>query len=160
MTITPLSQRNPAWASLMLGTAPKVSRITIGSDGCALVSACMLGNYLTGKNYTPKTLNEELNRRGGYAKNRQGYKCLIIWQKVAEIYGIKYLGSRTYNNIKASWIIYGKRLPLIVEGSAPTIGAVQHFRLFIGGQKQNDPWTGATISTKVYNARSYREFSR
>ncbi len=160
MTITPLSQRSAQWRSIPLGTAPVASRITIGSDGCALVSACMLGNYLSAKKFTPKTLNEELIRRNGYAKNRQGYKCLIIWSVVASIYGIKYVGTRNYNNILASWIIYGKKLPLIVEGTAPEIGAPMHFRLFVGGQKQNDPWTGLTISTKTYGARSYREFSR
>lgn len=153
-------QRDRRWADTMLGFAPKWSRITIGSDGCALCSAAMVGNYLSGKNLNPLQLNEELKKRNGYAANRQGIKCLIIWAVVAAIYGIRYVGTKNYSNAYASWLVYVKRTPLIIEGSAPELGAVQHFRVLVGDRKQADPWRGTYIPTTVYGFRSVREFSK
>lgn len=156
--VTPLCQRDIRWKDIKLGNS---RRLTLGSDGCAVTSATMVGNYLTGKQLTPADLNTALKAQGGYAKNSAGEKVLIIWSVWAKIYGIKFIYRHTsYKNWLVASYVYLKNTPVIVSEYAPKIGARLHFCVFIGGGKMIDPWTGSIVSTSIYSATGFVEATR
>ena len=62
--MTPLSQRDPRWKDIKLGTGST----TIGQEGCLVTCLAMLAGT------TPDVVNEELKRVGGYQNGN-----LVIW---------------------------------------------------------------------------------
>lgn len=72
MQIVPLSQRDPKWANIPLGTGA----LTIGGAGCLLVAACMVHNAFGG-DLTPAELNACLIATGGYFDGN-----LFVWDSM------------------------------------------------------------------------------
>ena len=76
------SQRNPHWSGIQLGA----STYTIGSAGCAVTAAAMLGT-LAEQALTPGTLTMRLNATDGFT-----HDGLLVWYKVAEaVEGLEYV---------------------------------------------------------------------
>lgn len=63
-----LKQNDSRWANKQLGTC---AGITIGSDGCAIVCAAILGHT------TPDVINDYLKNNRGYVQG-----CVLVWDKV------------------------------------------------------------------------------
>lgn len=152
MTITPLSQRNPAWGSKTLG----FSTLKIKDYGCTLVSLCMLLNYIDNANYTPDQVNERLKKVKAFSG------ALLYWSRVPLAYpSLKWVKrAYNYNNVEVGWYVYGKKLPVMVEVNASSIGAPRHWILFKGDRKANDPWTGTEIATSKYPLTGYSLYQR
>jgi NHL repeat len=83
---TMLSQTDPNWASVTMGTSNPA--VTIGQAGCLLTASAMMLSYLSNSSVTPKDLNTWLTNNQGYdsvIKNGQNQgKYNVIWDKVAE----------------------------------------------------------------------------
>lgn len=147
MTITPLSQRDTRWSRKYLG----FSKLTIGGYGCTLTSLTMLINYVEGKSYRVDEVNDRLKRVSAFSG------ALLIWSRVPLAFpSIKYVKrAYNYNNTDVAWNIYVKKVPVMVEVNASSIGAARHWILFIGGGRMNDPWTGRNESTNKYPLTGY-----
>jgi lysozyme len=76
LSLTPLSQQDPRWKAVKLGT----STSTIGGYGCLLTCATMMLNYY-GHPHTPETLNTLLNKNGGYLSGN-----LFVWGVINKLY--------------------------------------------------------------------------
>lgn len=76
LSITPLSQQDPRWSKVKLGT----STSTIGGYGCLLTCVTMMLNYY-GHEHTPATLNKLLIDNGGYLNGN-----LFVWGVVNKLY--------------------------------------------------------------------------
>jgi len=135
--MTPLSQRDPRWKDIKLGTGAT----TISSHGCLITCLAMLAGT------TPDVVNEELKRVGGYQNGN-----LVIWSALDRTnLGLRFIErSRVYNNEKVS-----NNLPCIVEVDGSRIGAKQHFVLYIGNKRMIDPWFGRETDTSYYPAVGY-----
>ena len=135
--MTPLSQRDPRWKDIKLGTGAT----TISSHGCLITCLSMLAGT------TPDVVNEELKRVGGYQNGN-----LVIWSALDRTnLGLRFIErSRVYNNEKVS-----NNLPCIVEVDGSRIGAKQHFVLYIGNKRMIDPWFGRETDTSYYPAVGY-----
>lgn len=142
--IKTLSQRDPQWANIKLGT----SNTTIGSHGCTITSLTMLLNHYGG-NYTPDQVNERLkslpkdqNGNTGFANGN-----LVYWSRIKEAFPqVKSVERITnYDNNKVA-----SSLPALVEVDGSRIGASKHWVLYIGNQKMLDPWFGNEKSTSYY----------
>lgn len=122
----------------------------IGDFGCTITSLC---NLLNSKGYTetPATVNSKLSRGGGYSG------ALLLWSAVPRIWPRLKFNGRGYNydNVKVSWYVYIKKLPVMVEVNGASIGGSRHWVLFIGGGKMIDPWTGTVRNTNVYPLTGY-----
>lgn len=152
MTVQPLSQRDIRWRNKTLG----FSRLTIGGYGCTLTSLTMLINYIEGKNYTPDQVNERLKAVKAFSG------ALLLWARVPLAYpSLKFI-KRAYNysNTDVAWNIYVRKVPVLVEVNAASIGAVKHWVLFIGDKKMCDPWTGSIQSTSKYPLTGYSVYHR
>jgi len=152
MTVTPLSQRDPRWKNKYLG----FSKLTIGSYGCTLVSLTVLLNYIEGKNYTPDQVNENLKKVKAFSG------ALLYWSRVPLAYpSLKWIKrAYNYNNVEVGWYVYGKKLPVLVEVNASSIGAVRHWVLFIGNRQMCDPWVGKIEPTNKYPLTGYSLYQR
>ncbi len=135
--MTPLSQRDPRWKDIKLGTGAT----TISSHGCLITCLAMLAGT------TPDVVNEELKRVGGYQNGN-----LVIWSALDRTnLGLRFIErSRVYNNEKVL-----NNLPCIVEVDGSRIGAKQHFVVYIGNKRMIDPWTGVEKDTSYYPAVGY-----
>jgi hypothetical protein len=136
--MTALSQRDPRWKDIKLGTSKTTS---IGSHGCTISS---LGYILK---TTPDVVNKRLNEVGGYANTN-----LVIWEKLStafpQIQSVKRV--RTYNNDEVA-----ANLPCLVEVDGARIGAPRHWVVYIGNQQMMDPWYGNFKSTNYYPPVGY-----
>lgn len=135
--MTPLSQRDPRWKDIKLGTGST----SIGGEGCLITCLAMFAGT------TPDVVNEELKRVGGYQNGN-----LVIWSALDRTnLGLRFIErSRVYNNEKVS-----NNLPCIVEVDGSRIGAKQHFVLYIGNKRMIDPWFGRETDTSYYPAIGY-----
>lgn len=135
-----LSQRDPRWADMKLGT----SDLTIGGYGCTITCLAM---YI---GTTPDVVNERLKAVNGFSQG-----SLVIWAKVAEAFpgvSITKLGW-TYDNNDVA-----QNLPCLVEVDFDGTDRVdnRHWVVYKGNQKMNDPWTGTEEPTSKYPPLSYR----
>lgn len=137
MTPTLLSQRDPKWSNLQLGTG----NLSIGQAGCTITAISMRYGV------TPEFLNQRMKEVEGYQDGN-----LVIWKKLEQalpgvIFKWKY---DKYDNdiVKAS-------MPTIVEVDGSPIGAPRHWVLFIGNQKMYDPWDGMEKPTNAYKPISF-----
>lgn len=139
--MTILSQRDPQWANIQLGTSP----YTIGSHGCTITALAMFIGT------TPDYVNKRLLEVNGYAQG-----CLVIWAKVKEAFPGVYIEEpyiRMYDNdaVLAS-------IPCLVEvdfdGTLRTDD--RHWVVFTGNKQMYDPWTGTVESTSKYPLVGYR----
>lgn len=142
MALLSLSQRDPKWSTIPLGTSKTT---TIGSHGCTITCLAMLFGT------TPDVVNKELLRVGGYAQTN-----LVVWSKISDAFpGSEFITrSHTYNNnqVKVSIEKYGGCL---VEVGASRIGAPTHWVLYIGNGRMIDPWTGVEKATSYYPVKGY-----
>lgn len=138
------SQRNPHWAHIPLGS----SSYTIGTAGCAVVAAAMLGT-LYEPALTPDILAIRLNATGGFTSNG-----LLIWAKVAEaVDGLEFVSYHRWRDGPANVAQVRDALsqgPQIIQVDfKPTTSAPDmHFVLGLGMTEDGDdidiidPWTG------------------
>lgn len=128
-----LSQRDPKWKDIKLGTSKTT---TIGSYGCTIT--CIAMKY----GVTPDFLNERLKAVNGYLAEN-----LVIWKKVEEaLPGAKFTWKYgEYDNEAAK-----ANLPCIVEVSGALIGGDRHWVLFVGNKQLYDPWDGQIKPTNTY----------
>jgi len=137
-----ISQRNPSWTNKTLG----FSKLTIGKYGCTLTALTMLLNRKFGYKLTPPDVNFMLKEKKAFVG------ALILWARVPLAFPeLKWVyRDYNYNNVKVSWYVYGRGIPVLVEVNASYIGAVKHWVLFIGNRQMVDPWTGTVRSTSHY----------
>lgn len=144
LQVMAFSQRDPRWKSIKLG----FSNYTIGSHGCTITSMASLLCYVyQTKTITPDYVNKELKRVGAFSGG------LVIWSRVPLAFPkLSYNNGRkySYSNTLASWYVYVKKIPVLVEVSAKSIGAIKHWVLFCGSGQEMDPWTGTFKSTGTY----------
>lgn len=142
MTFTALSQRDPRWKDIKLGTSRTT---TIGSHGCTITCVAIAAGT------TPDVVNQKLKELGGYANTN-----LIVWQKIKQALGNLEFEWRGYQydneRVAAAVSLSGFCL---VEVDATRIGAPTHWVLYIGNQKMIDPWTGVIKSTNYYPPKGY-----
>lgn len=153
LQVTPISQRDPRWSKQLLGFS---KTRTIGSDGCVLVSLCVLINYIQGTKLTPPEVNAKLKKANAF------WGALMVWQNVPEAFpSLKFIArSRKYFNPTVWSYINVRKTPVLVEGDGKSIGGFIHWVLFVGGQKAMDPWSGKFVSTKTYPPRGYALYQR
>jgi len=135
--MTPLSQRDPRWADIKLGTSDK----TISTHGCTITCLAMMAGT------TPDVVNNRLLAVKGYAD-----KNLIIWTKIDEALPNLHFVFRhyVYNNedVKGN-------LPCLVEVDGSRIGGKRHWVLYTGNQQMLDPWYGNLKATNYYPPVAY-----
>jgi hypothetical protein len=136
--MTPISQRDPKWTNIKLGT----SNVTIGTHGCVVTGLAILANT------TPDVVNERFLAVDGYSLGN-----LVIWDKVKEALPDMYCAKTGWKYDNADVL---KNLPCLVEVDGAPIGASRHWVVYIGNQKMLDPWTGKEESTSKYVPLSYR----
>lgn len=148
---TVFSQRDSRWRYKKLG----FSNLSIGSYGCTITALTM---FLNSQGYyeTPATVNDKLKKVNGF----QG--ALVIWSAIPKVWkNIRFIKrARNYNNVEVAWYVYVKRLPVMVEVYAPSIGAVRHWVLYVGDRYMIDPWTGTGKPTSTYQATGYTLLDR
>lgn len=136
-----LSQRDPRWKNIKLGT----SNVTIGGYGCLITCLAMLAGT------TPDIVNQKLNALPKWNDGSTGYARgnLVIWGRVSQaLPNLKFIKRVNYYNnedVRAN-------VPCIVEvdfdGTPRTDD--RHFVIFIGNRKLYDPWTGTERPTSDY----------
>jgi len=116
-------QRDPNWRGVTLGT----SQSTIGSHGCAVVSVCMMCEYV-GIHVTPPQLNEWLKANKGFINGN-----LMVWNSIDRFSG----GKLTYSGTAKP-----KQYPQIAEVDLIPNNSVfdQHFVLALDENTCFDPW--------------------
>jgi hypothetical protein len=125
-------QKDIRWANYRLG----FSTYTIGGFGCTITSLCNLLSSL-GVTVTPPQLNDRLKAVNGFAPDKTGMKCLVIWSKVVELFPQLKSFWRGYNydnNAVLAGIKSG--VPVLVEVQ---LGAYRHWILFVGDKLMVDP---------------------
>lgn len=142
--VTPISQRDPQWASTLLGHpgSPK----TIGEWGCLLTCFAMVANSY-GRSITPAQLNHAMITNGGYLN---GY--LTKWNGLSNVYSnIVYMGKvensapDLLSRINAS-LEAGNPVTVHVDFTrdTPYTDNDQHWVLIVGRDGEdyriNDPW--------------------
>ena len=142
MSITQLSQRDSRWSKIIVGTGNK----TIGEVGCTITAIAMLAGL------TPVEVNDRLKAVNGFAKTN-----LVIWSKINEAIpwlkfvwrGYSYKNSEVLNAINK---IGACLVEVDFDNNVRTDG--KHWVLFIGNQRQNDPWTGRETYTTKYSLKT------
>jgi len=138
IAVAPLSQRDPRWAGLPLGT----SQVSIGEAGCLLCCAAMVHNYFGGA-LTPAQLNAALVAAGGYADGNR-----FVWaalERISRLWLVPpdapLVGPPYMPFLR---ILLAMRLPVICHvDSRPDMAGVQdHYVLLIGEHQYADPWDG------------------
>jgi len=148
------SQYDKRWAKEKLG----LSQLNIAGYGCTITS---IANWLSffGIVATPHDVNQKLIEVKGFAFDKYGNQCLVIWERVQKAFPqMKHIKRvPNYNNIEVAWWIYVKKTPVLVEVA---IKGGRHWVLYIGGQKLVDPLTGGVRYTSVYTPTGYSLFSK
>lgn len=135
-----LSQRDPRWKDIPLGTSQTT---TIGSHGCTITAIAMLAGL------TPDEVNRRLLQVQGYASTN-----LVIWSKIKE--AIPWLDHEkrvySYNNedVKLAIEKYGGCLIEVDFDGKISTPRDQHWVVYKGDQKMIDPWTGSEKPTSYY----------
>lgn len=162
LNIKPLSQRDPRWASIKLGT----SNSTIGSHGCLMTDATMLIRYLLGVDITPADLNAWLIANGGYSGGN-----LFIWAILNKYdprisFGYRY-STAALDKIDEQ-LALGRPVIIHVDGIPATSPIDEHWVLVVGKENGqyiiNDPIDGVQFPfnnrygdprSKIYHVCTY-----
>jgi GH25 family lysozyme M1 (1,4-beta-N-acetylmuramidase) len=161
LNIPPLSQKDPKWSSIKLGTSP----VTIGGYGCLITCASMMLKYF-GFDTDPAQLNENLIRSGGYNKQN-----LFIWGSLNSLYpGVRFL-NRDKPAILSKideQLSLGRPVIVNVDGTPASSVIDEHWVLVIGKEGGyyiiNDPIDGRQMrfndrygdpQTKIYIVSTY-----
>lgn len=147
MTIKPLSQRDPAWASEKLGT----SNTTISSHGCTITCLAMAADI------TPHEVNERMKAAGAYSDGN-----LVNWTKIqAAIPWLQFewrnKGYTDADNARVKAAIDKNGFCLVCVDINPGDGVLRddHWVNYIGGGKILDPIDGKTKATSTYVATGF-----
>ncbi len=125
-------QKDFRWTNVKLG----FSLYTIGGFGCTITSICNLLSSL-GVTVTPPQLNDRLKSVNGYAPDRTGQRCLVIWSKVIFLFPQLKSFWRGYNYDNTAVLASIKKgMPALVEVQ---LGAYRHWVLFVGDKLMVDP---------------------
>lgn len=140
--VTTFSQRDPKWANKYVG----FSKLPFKSVGCTVTALASLVSYVYQETYTPSRVNDLLKNVNGFVG------AYVLWSKIPVAFSKLRFIKRVYayNNLETSLYVYGRRMPVLVEVNASRIGAVRHWVLFLGSQKEMDAWDGAIKSTSTY----------
>lgn len=134
-----VSQRDPKWSNITLGTSG-----TIGQYGCTI--DCL--GYLVG--LTPDKVNERMKAVGGYANGN-----LVIWGKVQEAIGVTCYRYTTYDNTKVQEAIASNGA-VLGEVDAKAIGGTgRHWVVMTGNKMCQDPWIGKERPTSDFSFTGY-----
>ena len=139
LNITPLSQKDPRWGSVKLGT----SSSTIGGYGCLITSASMMLRHF-GFDTDPGRLNDLLKANGGYQNGN-----LFVWGALEKIFkGVKfgYRYNGAYLDKIDEQLRAGKPVIINVDLNPATSVLDEHWVLIVGKVNGsyiiNDPWYG------------------
>src|ERR1035437_766439 len=159
---TLFSQRDPRWASIILGNNTQ-AQYNIGMYGCLITALAM---YL---NDQPNNINQKLKDNGGFSQGSGDF----VWSKCTAL-GLNqtYLSPRydgipvTAQGLQKMKDLLDSGLPLLAEldFNPATDGEEMHFALVIGYDGDqffiDDPWTGQQVSLDVYGgaARAVIQF--
>jgi hypothetical protein len=125
-------QKDIRWTWTRLG----FSSYTIGGFGCTITSICNLLSVV-GVTITPPQLNGRLMAVNGYAPDRTGQRCLVIWSKVVSLFPQLKSVWRGYNYDNTAVLASIKKgMPALVEVQ---LGAYRHWVLFVGDKLMVDP---------------------
>jgi len=163
MKITPLSQRDSKWASLLLGFNTN-SKYNIGDYGCLITCLAMVYNYYTGKSITPSDMNEKLKALGaGYGFSvGTGYYVWGAFPYVCTTVKESYKTTPsaltdTQMNAINSAVDAGYPVMLEIDFDPTDADVDMHWVLATKRNKDNenditinDPWTGTERSLKEY----------
>lgn len=157
LNVTPMSQIDPAWKDVILGT----SNTTIGGYGCLVTCMAMLLKYC-GYDADPIIVNEALRTHAGFSNGN-----LLMWGAVQTIwpnvvYDYRYDGARL-DKIDAQ-LAKKMPVPVHVDYNPQTPAIEQHWVLIIGRQNGHyiiiDPRDGLQVNfttrygdpaLKIYN---------
>ena len=161
LPIEPLSQVDPRWRDIQLGT----SQSTIGGYGCLITCVSMMLDYY-GHYVDPAWLNVELNKNAGYANGN-----LLVWGSIPSIYpGVTYDGKWEGSRNDVIDRLLADNRPAIahVDYNPATAPIEQHWVLIVGrvggSYIINDPKDGTQLSfnsrygdpaSKIYSVASY-----
>jgi hypothetical protein len=137
--MTPLSQRDPKWASKVFGD-PEHSTSKIGDYGCLLTCLAMVSSL------TPDVLNDKLVEVHGWQND------LLIWGKVKEAIPFDFKFPVAFDNdaVKQEIVTNGFCVVWVDFDGKITTPSDMHWVVYIGNQQMIDPWTGTTKSTGWY----------
>lgn len=161
LEIEPLSQVDPQWKSIQLGTSNK----TIGSHGCVITSATMMLRHF-GINMNPAELNTWLKANGGYHNQN-----LFVWGVLSKLspnisFGYRY-GYAALDKIDEK-LNQGRPVFINVDYYPNTPAIDEHWSLVVGKENGsyiiNDPKDGRQLKfedrygdprKKIYNVCTY-----
>ena len=145
------SQRDESWSNNRMGGTTQ----TIGSAGCAMVTACMVLSQRL-PDITPTEFNRALNVRGGY--NVIEGEAHLAWDRLPTIYPeLQWLGRESWTRPlydgeldRVRGFIEEAPLPLWVDFRPLTSRLDTHFVLAVAWDAEHDdivvidPWGGVT----------------
>lgn len=159
----PFSQRDPRWASIILGNNALNSPYTIGLYGCLITA---LGMYI---NDQPNNINQKLKANGGFSAGSGDF----VWSK-STVLGLTptYISPRydgipvTSQGLSKMKELLDAGFPLLTEidFNPSTNGEEMHFVLVIGYEGNEffiaDSWTGTFVTLDIYGgaARAVIQF--
>jgi uncharacterized protein YvpB len=159
MIVKALSQRDPKWASELLGF--NANTYTIGGYGCLITCLTMVCNYY-GKFETPSTINKKLKDTKGFSAGNGFY----IWGSIEKIFpdiSEEWIGrfpdplSNSQMELIKSSVKSGYPIMVEIDFQPETAQPDMHFVLitdFDPNDENNftivDPWTGSIGSLKMY----------
>jgi len=148
------SQNDRKWSSVKLGN----SNLTIGGYGCTITSLANLLKSM-GQPYNPSEVNNKLRDVKGFAKDKYGNECLVIWSKIEKAFPMLKFVKRAYNynNVEVAWWVYARRTPVMVECQVKNY---RHWVLFIGNRKMVDPLIGGERPTNTWPLTGYSLINR
>jgi hypothetical protein len=139
--MTLYSQQDPRWKNEILGT-----KGTIGLYGCTITC---LGYFA---DLTPSQVNAAMKKAGAYSDGN-----LVDWVKIHS--AIPSLTSEVRSKIYDNSVVLGaiqKYGGCLVEVKATPIGGTgNHWVVFTGDGKSQDPWTGKERPTSDWEAVGY-----
>jgi len=160
-----LSQRDPRWMHITLGYNPPSSKYNIGNYGCLITT---IDHYLnsTGKNYTPKTLNEYIKTNSGYEQGTGLFKWIDIDKTKFFYRSERYDGVPTpksfFDQMKRD-LDKGYYLMVEVDFDPTLQGEQMHWVGCFGYDDKGfiimDPWTGTETYLDVYGDPTNSVFS-
>jgi hypothetical protein len=144
-------QRDERWSGKYVGFSTKTFR----NVGCTVVSLASFVSHVYNESFKPDDVNERLKDVKAFSG------ALLYWSRIPLAFPKLKFVKRAYNykNIEVAWSVYIKKVPVMVEVNAAPIGAARHWVLYLGFQKQMDPWYGVINSTSKYIPTGYALFS-
>ena len=141
------AQRDTRWGNNKLG----FSNYLLKDKGCLVTALASFVSSVYQQNITPDLTNNKLKAAGAFSGG------LLYWSKVPTAFPkFKWVKRvRGYNNAEVSTYVYTKKIPVLVEVNAWSIGAPIHWVLFLGDRKMMDPWAGSIQSTAKYPPTGY-----